>query len=174
MALCLCVFTACEKDEPIIPDEPTVPPTEQPEQPEEPETPVEPDEPDTPAEPEEPQEPISTDGIINWNNEFIIVGDNNMATVGNGTWYSVCYGDGKYVAVGFSSSYGNNVAYSTDGVNWGTTKVENIIWNDVIYDGVKFVVVGAQGSIASSTDGVNWVYTQLPSTSNLQGICPVQ
>ena len=82
----------------------------------------------------------------------------------------VIYANGKYVAVGRNGE----IAYSTDGVNWGTTKVENIVWNDVIYDGVKFVVVGAQGSIASSTDGVNWVYTQLPSTSNLQGICPVQ
>ena len=94
--LCLCLFTACEKDEPIISDEPVVPPTEQPE---------EPDEPEQPEEPDNPQEPISTDCIINWNNEFIIVGGNNMSTIGEADWNCVCYGDGKYVAAGRDNDY---------------------------------------------------------------------
>ena len=75
IVLGLCVFASCEKDEPVIPEEPLVPPTEQPEEPQEPGTPVEPEN------PQEPQKPISTDGIIKWNNEFIIVGDNNMALI---------------------------------------------------------------------------------------------
>ena len=77
VALCLCLFAACEEDNPIIPDEPLGPSTEQPEEPVDPEEPIEPEEPD------KPQKPISTDGIINLNNEFIIVGDNNMARIGS-------------------------------------------------------------------------------------------
>ena len=81
IVLCLCVFMACEKYEPVISDEPVIPPTDQ---------------------PKEPQEPISTDGIINWNNEFIIVGDNNMANIGSNDWNAVTYGNGRYVTVGDS------------------------------------------------------------------------
>lgn len=148
MALCLCVFTACEKDEPVIPDEPIVPPTEQPE---------------NPDQSDEPQEPISTDGIMNWNNEFIIVGDNNMANIGSSDWYSITYGNGKYVVVG---KYGNT-AYSTDGINWnngniaGNLKIYEL--RSVIYGNGRFVAVGETRDITSnatniiySTDGVNW------------------
>ncbi|EGF53397.1 hypothetical protein SAMN05444376_1632 [Bacteroides clarus YIT 12056] len=150
MALCLCVFASCEKDEPVISDEPVVPPTEQPEEPE------------TPVEPEEPQEPISTDGIINWNNEFIIVGDNNMANIGSGTWNCITYGNGKYVAVGSDG----DTAYSTDGVNWNKGNIGNLkIYrlNSVAYGNGKFVAVGETRNFTSdaakriySTDGINW------------------
>ena len=68
----------CEKNEPVISDEPVIPPTDQ---------------------PKEPQESISTDGIINWNNEFIIVGDNNMANIGSNDWNAVTYGNGRYVEI---------------------------------------------------------------------------
>ena len=151
MALCLCVFASCEKDEPVLP------PTEQPEEPE------------TPVEPEEPQEPIPTDGIINWNNEFIIVGDNNMANIGSGTWYSVCYGNGKFVAVG---NHGN-VAYSTDGVNWTTKIVGSVTWNGVCYGSGKFFAVGSGGAVTYSTDGVNWT-TRMVESTTWNGVCPVQ
>ena len=87
---------ACEKYEPVISDEPVIPPTDQ---------------------PKEPQEPISTDGIINWNNEFIIVGDNNMANIGSNDWNAVTYGNGRYVTVGDS----NSAACSIDGINWTAT-----------------------------------------------------
>lgn len=150
MALCLCVSASCEKDEPVIPDEPVVPPTEQPEEPE------------TPAGPEEPQEPIPTDGIINWNNEFIIVGDNNMANIGSGTWNRITYGNGKYVAVGSDG----DTAYSTDGVNWNKGNIGNLkIYrlNSVVYGNGRFVAVGDTQDHSSgaankiySTDGINW------------------
>lgn len=148
MALCLCVFASCEKDEPVLP------PTEQPEEPE------------TPVEPEEPQEPIPTDGIINWNNEFIIVGDNNMANIGSGTWYSVCYGNGKYVAVGSNSS----AAYSTDGISWNKTTAGSGLLYSVCYGNEKYVAVGNGNSVAYSSDGVNWV-TKAVTGIGMDGIC---
>ena len=148
MALCLCVFTACEKDEPVIPDEPVVPPTEQPEEPE------------TPVEPEEPQEPISTDGIINWNNEFIIVGDNNMANIGSGTWNYIAYGNGKYVVAGewdkYTSYENGCITTSTDGVNWtDLVDLGQYGCDGIAYGNGKFVVPQAY-KISYSTDGINW------------------
>lgn len=153
MALCLCVFTACEKDEPVVPDKPVVPPTEQPEQPEEPKTPVEPEEPD------KPQEPISTDGIINWNNEFIIVG-NNMSTTGNKLWKYACYGNGTYVVVG----YNEYIAYSNDGgINFNTILYPNdydpslpIYPMSICYGNGKFVIIDTYGGSTYSTNGVEW------------------
>ena len=154
MALCLCVFASCEKDEPVISDEPVVPPTEQPEEPE------------TPVEPEEPQEPISTDGIINWNNEFIIVGDNNMANIGSGTWNCITYGNGKFVAVGETRNFTSDAAkriYSTDGINWNKSE-ESYPYNDshynVAYGNGKFVTsIYADGDVLTSSDGITWRYS---------------
>lgn len=172
MALCLCVFTACEKDEPIISDEPTVPPTEQPEQPEEPETPVEPEEPDTPNQPEEPQEPMSTDGIINWNNEFIITGK-NMATVGSGVWRSIAFGNGKYVAVGVDPSSSSNsfVTTSTDGVNWTVPKnVGTLNLKSVVFGNGKFIAIAGFGSDIISVDGENWTEAATPTVQGTPSI----
>ena len=150
MTLCLCVFTACEKDEPVISEDPVVPPTEQPENP------------GIPDQPEEPQEPISMDGIMNWNNNFIITGDNNMANIGNGTWNCITYGNGKYVAVGDDG----NTAYSTDGINWAKGNIGNLKifeLRSVAYGNGRFVAVGETRNFTSdaakriySTDGINW------------------
>lgn len=139
MALCLCVFASCEKDEPVIPDEPVGPPTEQPEEPE------------TPVEPEEPQEPISTDGIINWNNEFIIVGDNNMASIGSNTWSGVTFGAGKYIVVG-----GSGVAVSVNGYDWSTVSGSPKNLNKVVWNGSRFIAVSGSGYAYTSNDGNYW------------------
>ncbi len=66
----------------------------------------------------------------------------------------ICYGDGKFVAVGTSGK----IAYSTDGITW--TEVDSPFGSSTIYsvcygDG-KFVAGGASGKMAYSTDGVNW------------------
>lgn len=150
IALCLCAFTACEKDEPIIPEEPVEPPIEQPDKlvP-----PVEPEEPDVPIEPEEPQEPRPIEGIINWNNEFII-GGNNMQ-VGTWNWMSITFGNGKYVIV----SGDGMVSSSTDGVNWYTPqKIVKGPLFQVAFGNGKFVATtgGSSEKIKYSVDGVNW------------------
>lgn len=58
----------------------------------------------------------STDGV-NWTTKI----------VGSVTWNGVCYGSGKFFAVGS----GGAVTYSTDGVNWTTRMVESTTWNGV-------------------------------------------
>ena len=177
MALCLCVFTACEKDEPVIPDEPVVPPTEQqPEQPEEPETPGEPEEPDIPA---EPQEPVPTDGIVNWNNEFIIVGDNNMANIGNYEWRSIAFGNGRYVTVG-GTTYTGYYTTSSNGTDWDTPEKlpdDVLIFNEghcIAFGNGKFVI-SSRGGVYVSSDGMNWtsvcVETSISKTSTWGKIC---
>ena len=49
----------------------------------------------------------STDGI-NWTTASSPSGANY--------WYSVTYGNGKFVAVGYNGTY--SVMYSTDAINW--------------------------------------------------------
>ena len=59
----------------------------------------------------------------------------------NRAWSSVCYGNGKFITVAFSSNY---FAYSTDGINWTESTISDIIryWSSVCYGNGKFVAVG--------------------------------
>ncbi len=73
---------------------------------------------ETPVEPGRTTGAMPTDGIINWNNEFIIVGDNNMANI-------------EEVVLGIASAMemenmwqwesNSSAAYSTDGISWNKT-----------------------------------------------------
>ena len=87
-------------------------------------------------------------------------------------WSSVCYGNGKFVAVSNSFNY---FAYSTDGINWtkGTISSTSRYWNSVCYGNNKYVAVGshteASGGtysyFAYSTDGITWTEGTISSTS---------
>ena len=70
-------------------------------------------------------------------------------------WYSVCYGNGKYVAVANST---NIAAYSEDGITWTQTSMPaNVNWQSVCYGNGKFVAVAYSSNIAAySEDGINW------------------
>lgn len=68
----------------------------------------------------------------------------------------VCYGGGKFVAVG-----DNLAAYSTDGINWTeVTLPESVYVYSVCYGDGRFVAVGhgldGNGAAAYSDDGINW------------------
>ena len=79
-------------------------------------------------------------------------------------WYSVCYGNGKYVAVAGNSNY---FAYSTDGINWteGTISSTGRSWYSVCYGNGKYVAVaGNSNYFAYSTDGINWTEGTISST----------
>ena len=80
------------------------------------------------------------------------------------SWFSVCYGAGKFVAVNYSS---NIAAYSTDGINWTqTTMPASGIGNSVCYGAGKFVAVANSDNVAAySTDGINWTQTTMPDSS---------
>ena len=79
-------------------------------------------------------------------------------------WFSVCYGNDKFVAVG----YGSYFAYSTDGINWteGTISSTSRDWLSVCYGNGKFVTVAwSSNYFAYSTDGINWTEGTISNTS---------
>lgn len=88
------------------------------------------------------------------------------------SWFSVCYGAGKFVAVNYSS---NIAAYSTDGINWTqTTMPASGIGNSVCYGAGKFVTVANSDNVAAySTDGINWtqIQTTLPTSAASKHVC---
>ena len=84
--------------------------------------------------------------------------------------YSVCYGNGKFVAVG----NGGKIAYSYDGISWTavnshtTTPIKGIC-----YGNGKFVAAGDGGKIAYSSNGITWSLVSYSSfsTYNFQSVC---
>ena len=80
-------------------------------------------------------------------------------------WYSVCYGNGKYVTVADMS---NMSAYSTDGITWTERQISSTTrnWRSVCYGGGKFVAVADSSNIfAYSTDGITWTERTMTSTA---------
>ena len=83
-------------------------------------------------------------------------------------WYSVCYGNGMFVAIAFDSNY---FAYSTDGMNWTETnnRYTSRHWWMVCYGNDKFVTIAGglndSNYFAYSTDGMNWTEGTISSTS---------
>lgn len=140
--LCICILYSCEPENKDV-VEPEKPPIEKPE---------EPNQPEEPGHPEKPK-PAPIDGIININNEYMLVGNKN--------WNAIAYGNGKYVAVGndaFTTS-------STDGENWTTPKkvggmpTTHRLYSTTYGNGI-YVAGGENGYYTSSTDGENWVTAQ--------------
>lgn len=85
-------------------------------------------------------------------------------------WTSVCYGNGKFVAVATNNSA---AAYSTDGINWTEAPMTGVkLWQSVCYGDGKFVAVALNSSVAAySTDGVNWTETTMPGERSWQSVC---
>ena len=86
------------------------------------------------------------------------------------SWNSVCYGNGKFVAVAYNS---NVFAYSTDGITWteGTMPNSNK-WSLVCYGNGKFVAIDGYSNIfAYSTDGINWTQGTMPSKQSWNSVC---
>ena len=88
-------------------------------------------------------------------------------------WQSVCYGNGKYVAVVYDNS--NIMAYSTDGINWTQGNMPSRqYWSSVCYGNNKYVaVVDSSNSniMAYSTDGISWTEGTMPSGLKWKSVC---
>ena len=90
---------------------------------------------------------------------------------------SVCYGNGKFVAIGDSS---NVFAYSTDGATWtqGTMPSEQG-WHSVCYGNGKFIAISTgmvntsnySDVFAYSTDGISWTEGTMPSKQSWISVC---
>ena len=85
-----------------------------------------------------------------------------------GQWHSVCYGNGKFVAV----LSGSTAAYSTDGITWSAATMPTYsTWYSVCYGNGKFVAVPNDSTAAYSTDGINWTAATLPSNKSWYSVC---
>ena len=89
----------------------------------------------------------------------------------NKNWNSICYGNGKFVAVSYG---GNGVVYSATGNGaWTAATLPSIgPWTSVCYGNGKFVAVcDNSASAAYSTDGINWTQISMPATRNWSEVC---
>lgn len=106
--------------------------------------------------------------------EKIIAGEDPKNIIYKGTegyisdtareWSSVCYGDGKFVAVANGSNF---FAYSYDGLAWKQTQAttEPKYWRTVCYGNGKFVAAAFDGSpFLYSDDGITWKESNLTVT----------
>ena len=88
-------------------------------------------------------------------------------------WKSICYGNGKYVAISDSNTF----AYSTNGINWTETSngLSSRNWNSICYGNGKYVAIPnyiGDLYIAYSTDGIHWTETSNGiSSSQWHSIC---
>jgi hypothetical protein len=82
---------------------------------------------------------------------------------------SITYGNGKFVGVRYNSSI---AIYSTDGITWTETSIEQALWNSVTYDNGKFVAIGYNTSAAYSLDGISWTSSSLPSSAAWYRVIP--
>ncbi|MDP1688897.1 MAG: tail fiber domain-containing protein [bacterium] len=120
----------------------------------------------------------SPDGI-NWTLRNTPIGIG--VTVNVGSWQSVTYGNGKFVAVsqtyleGIVTNNGTANQYvmtSSNGINWATSTTPIAIWQSVTYGNGRFVAVARPGGgvdsclavanskcVMTSADGINWSLT---------------
>jgi uncharacterized delta-60 repeat protein len=86
-----------------------------------------------------------------------------------GSWNSLSYGGGKFVAIRSSS---NAAAYSTDGITWtATTLPSSASWLSVTYGDGKFVAIARYSSTnAYSADGITWTAGTMPSGASWQDV----
>ncbi|MEJ8305054.1 X2-like carbohydrate binding domain-containing protein [Saccharibacillus sacchari] len=88
-----------------------------------------------------------------------------------GSFKSVAYGNGKYVAVTENYHSATKVAVSNNGTTWNiySSLSGNEQLTDVIYANGMFVAIGQGGSnqavIETSADGITWTSASLPVTS---------
>ena len=107
----------------------------------------------------------SVDGCLTWK------GANTLDFTGHVfNELSVCYGNGKFVAVGWDGI----VRVSNNAVNWTEHSCPNRNWTDVCYGNGLFVAVADDGNtdkIMTSPDGINWTQRMAPSENLLYSVC---
>jgi hypothetical protein len=116
-------------------------------------------------------------GVVEFiNSDFISAGISwiSRTSVVDNQWYSVCYGNGLFVAVS-SSGTGNRVMSSPDGINWTSrTSAANNSWTSVCYGNGLFVAVASNGAgnrVMSSPDGINWTIRTSAADNSWTSVC---
>ena len=98
------------------------------------------------------------------------------STPADNNWRSVCYGNGKFVAVASNGS--NRVMYSTDeGRTWTLcntpSATSGAAWQSVCFGNGVFVAVANSGTnrVMVSTDGINWTAYKAAAQNSWQSVC---
>ena len=86
-------------------------------------------------------------------------------------FYSMTYGNDKYVTVGTSSGL-LNIINSSDGINWTsvTNSINRYHLYQIIYAENLFISVGYAGLIVTSSDGDNWTLQTSGTNKSLVSI----
>ena len=86
------------------------------------------------------------------------------------SWNCICYGNGRYIAIGYDIGNNSIVVYSPDGNKWTPITIDGTPGDvfsfklvSVCYGNGKFVAVSEGEKVAYSTDGVNWKTNDFPS-----------
>ena len=86
-----------------------------------------------------------------------------LGTMPTGSWRSVTYGNGKFVAVDHF-----NFSYSTDGVTWTSSTLPAgdlyEYYSRVVYGNNIFVAITDTGNHAYSYNAINWTRSNLPES----------
>lgn len=90
----------------------------------------------------------------------------SLGTIDIGTWWSVAYGAGKFVAVTYNNS---RISYSTNGITWTDAFAlpSTLSWISIVYGGGVFVAIAQGFSMSAySTDGITWTAGSMPSSAS--------
>lgn len=98
----------------------------------------------------------------------------SRTSAADNNWNSVCFGNGLYVAVGWSGT-GNRCMTSPDGTTWTTrtTPVDNN-WQTVGYGNGLFVALATTGTgnrAMSSPDGITWTIRSIAVDVFWNSVC---
>ena len=88
------------------------------------------------------------------------VNDWRLGDIESSAWLSVCYGNGRFVAVASDTSI---AMYSTDGITWTEALATRNGRLSVTYGNGRFVALASSGNVAYSYDGITWTETTLPT-----------
>ncbi|PCK04619.1 MAG: hypothetical protein COA42_19020, partial [Alteromonadaceae bacterium] len=88
----------------------------------------------------------------------------------NNNWTDVAYGNGVFVAVGYTAGTANQVMTSPDGVTWtARTSAADNYWYGITYGNGLFVAVaydpGTGNRVMTSADGITWTSRTNPVDS---------
>jgi len=102
----------------------------------------------------------STDGGVTWTT--------HSSVLPNSAWNRLVFGNGVFAVVGSSVGGSRTIAYSTDGITWGTVAT-TVEWISVAFGGGMFAAQRSWGATSSgapvtdgtmiSSDGVSWSLT---------------
>lgn len=93
------------------------------------------------------------------------------ATAGSPVIFSACYGDGKFVGVGYNTgTLAARAIVSSDGTTWSSHSMSPGNVSNVAYGAGVFVASLESNAVRYSADGASWTSVTLPGSGNGRGL----